>query len=179
MTRGLVLDPTSHVDEVSNPQGQPFGDLAGKRIGLRRDIYWKSWDWVTDEWANALRERGAEVVFWRFSPPVGKQTEELTRQREEFLGQVDAAVFGLGNCGSCTMWTVRDGLRSLDRGTPTVLVATEHFEGLSRTIAGQGGRPVVRLLPLPFPLEGRAEDEVRAIAREHFAGLLEVAEVSA
>jgi hypothetical protein len=50
---------------------------------------------------------------------------------------------------------------------------TSEFEALARTMAANAGRSGLRVLVLPYPLEQRPESEVRAIAADHFAKLLE------
>ena len=50
---------------------------------------------------------------------------------------------------------------------------TAEFEHLAHTMAANAGRAALRVHVLPYPLEARPEAEVRAIAREHWAGLLE------
>lgn len=59
-----------------------------------------------------------------------------------------------------------------DRGKAAVAVVTEEFEALSHTMAANAGRSGVRVHVLPYPLETRSEEEVRAIAREHYRSLL-------
>jgi hypothetical protein len=51
-------------------------------------------------------------------------------------------------------------------------VVTAEFEALARTMAANAGRAGLRVLVLPYPLESRPEAEVRAVAREAWAGLL-------
>ncbi len=51
-------------------------------------------------------------------------------------------------------------------------MVTAEFEQLAHTMAANAGRAGLRLLVLPYPLESRPEDEVRAIAREHWPALL-------
>ena len=51
---------------------------------------------------------------------------------------------------------------------------TQEFESLAHTMAANAGRPGLRVLVLPYPLETRPEAEVRAIARERNPELLEV-----
>jgi hypothetical protein len=89
------------------------------------------------------------------------------------VGGVDVIVSGLGNCGSCTSWSVQDGLTGLTRGLPSIVAVTEQFESLGRTLAADQGRPGLRLLVLPFSLHTLPEDEVRRAARALFPGLLE------
>ena len=50
---------------------------------------------------------------------------------------------------------------------------TAEFEHLAHTMAANAGRAALRVHVLPYPLEARPEAEVRAIAREHWPGLLE------
>ncbi|MFI5044593.1 MAG: hypothetical protein ACHQDC_07360 [Acidimicrobiales bacterium] len=174
----IVLSPSPVTTVDKRGSGPPAGSIAGKKVGLRRDQFWLSWDWVTDEWAKALKDDGAEPVIWR--APVGKGDKEMAEGGEEFeafLDDIDVAISGLCNCGSCTLWAIHDTVAALDHGLPTVAVSTEHFEPLARTLAGQGGWDDLRLKLMPYPLEGRPEDEVRAIAREHYPELLEVLEV--
>jgi hypothetical protein len=53
-----------------------------------------------------------------------------------------------------------------------VVVVTAEFEHLAHTMAANAGRPGLRVLVLPYPLEVRPEAEVRAIAREHWPALV-------
>jgi hypothetical protein len=50
---------------------------------------------------------------------------------------------------------------------------TAEFEHLANTMAANAGRSGLRVHVLPYPLESRAEREVRAIAREHWPLLLQ------
>jgi len=51
-------------------------------------------------------------------------------------------------------------------------VVTSVFENLAQTAARAHGHPTMRTLVLPHPMEGRPEDDVRAIARAHFDALV-------
>ena len=55
-----------------------------------------------------------------------------------------------------------------DLGKTAVAVVTAEFEVLGHTMAANAGRPGLRVHVLPYPLESRPEEEVRAIAREHW-----------
>ena len=50
---------------------------------------------------------------------------------------------------------------------------TQEFEVLAHRMAANAGRAGLRVHVLPYPLESKPEDEVRAIAREHWPKLLE------
>ena len=173
MSRSLVLDPTSTVTSGAASAGPPLGEVSGRSIGFRFDIYWRSWDWVVEEWAVMASNDGATVSQWEHCPPTGKGHGTMLASLDEFLDGVDATVIGMANCGSCTMWTIHDALRSLDRGLPTLVAATEHFVDLARALASRSGRADIRVLTLPFPLEGRPEDEVRELARSLYSPMLD------
>ena len=57
-------------------------------------------------------------------------------------------------------------------GKAAVAVVTEEFEALAHTMAANAGRPGLRVHVLPYPLETRSEEEVRAVAREHWPKVL-------
>ena len=170
----IILSPRPPAANRHRDAGPPAGGLRGKRVGIRRDNFWRSWDWITDEWARMLEAEGATPVIWR--APVGKGQQEAeiaSAEYRQFVGSIDVAIVGLCNCGSCTLWAVTDGLGALERDIPTVVVSTKHFERLARALAEKSGRADLRVQLVPYPLEGRLEDDVRQIAREHFAPMLE------
>jgi len=57
-------------------------------------------------------------------------------------------------------------------GKPAVVVITEEFITIATRIAALKGHASLRRLVLPYPLETRAEDECREIAREFYPQLL-------
>ena len=170
----VVLSPRPPTQVQRRGAGPDAGPLKGKKVGLRRDRFWRSWDWVTDEWATLLEAEGATAVMWR--APVGKGDKEAVDASVEFdafLDESDIVITGLCNCGSCTLWAVHDGLAAMKRDLPTVIISTEHFERLARTLSDKDGFDDIRIKLLPYPLEGKLEDEVRQIARDHFDEVLE------
>jgi hypothetical protein len=171
--RITVLDPTATGRAGDSDPGPDPGPLRGKTVLFRTDVLWRSWDWMVDEWSIRLKEAGVTVLTW--SRCQGIQGEEGRRVQAEYEGLIssaDALISGLANCGSCTAWTIRDALSGLNRGVPTIAVATEHFVPLARTLAEDAFRPGLRVLTLPYPLNSRPENEVRQIARDSFGALL-------
>ena len=149
MTTGNVLDPTAvRADDIASP-GPDAGMLAGKTVGLRLDEIWR---------ANQGR--------------TGAEGDRMARELDEFLDAIDIAVVGLGNCGSCTGWTIRDALAAAEKGLPTTAVCTEVFEELGRNLARRGGRSGLRMHILPYPLNEKLKEDVDPIAYEHLAGMM-------
>jgi hypothetical protein len=55
---------------------------------------------------------------------------------------------------------------------PAAVVITSEFEGIASQVAELEGHPSLRMVILPYPLEGRPEDEVRTIAEDAYPRLL-------
>jgi hypothetical protein len=173
MSKGNVLDPTAvRRDDIASP-GPVAGVLAGKTVGFRLDEIWRAWDWIADIWAEEFKKAGANVKFWRsHQGRTGEAGERVAKSLDEFLSSIDIAVIGLGNCGSCTGWTIRDALAAAERGLPTTAICTEVFEELGRALASRGGRSGLRIHILPYPLNEKLKEEVDPVAYEHLAGVL-------
>lgn len=180
MAIGTVLSPASEsvpnrTDEANRPDPRlELGSdaLAGAKVGIRGDNLWHSWEWVTDEWAPSLTERGAELSSWKSATRGGSATEQAEKELADFLVGLDVAIVGLGTCGSCTMWTMHDALAASKLGIPTVAIVTRHFAELARNFARRAGQPDFPIFLLPYPLETRPEAEVREIARSYLPRFL-------
>lgn len=171
----LVLDPTATGRASSTDPGPDAGDLRGKTVLFRTDVLWRSWDWVVDEWSKRLKDAEVTVLTWsRCQGIQGDEGRRVQREYEALISSADLLVSGLANCGSCTSWTIRDAMSGLTTGVPTAAVATEHFLPLAKILAEDLFHPALRILMLPYPLNSRAEDEVREIARTSFPALLDL-----
>jgi len=84
------------------------------------------------------------------------------------------AIVGLGTCGSCTSFAIADAVAIEQRNRPVVAVVTEEFATHGRNMATHLGHADLAVLVLPYPLEARAEDELRAIAAEYYPRALEL-----
>jgi hypothetical protein len=172
MSRGYVLDPTAmRTDNIASP-GPVAGPLAGKTIGFRLDEMWRAWDWIAEIWADEFRKAGATVKFWRSAGRTGASGEQLAKSLDVFLDSIDVAVVGLGNCGSCTGWTIRDALTAAAKGLPTTAICTDNFAELGHNLARRGGRSGLRIHVLPYPLNEKLKSEVDPVGREHFPKVL-------
>jgi Fe-S cluster biogenesis protein NfuA len=168
-----IVDPTAGAVPGNPDPGPDAGPLQGKRIGIRVDVLWAAWDQTVEEWTTLLQQAGASVSTWRRAQGIkGAEGERLQAQYDAFVGASDIVISGLGNCGSCTSWSVKDGLNALNRGMPTVVAVTEQFETLGHTLASDDGRPALRLVVLPAFLNTLPEETVREAARKHYPDLL-------
>jgi hypothetical protein len=173
MAKGIVFDPTATCAKDNASPGPDAGVLAGSRIGFRIDEIWRSWDWVSEAWADKLRAAGAEVSFWRSGGRSGGEQDRMDAELNAWLATLDVAIVGLANCGSCTGWTIRDAISAANTGIATIAIATQNFEVFARTLAARGGRSGLRVHALPYPLNERERPEVDAVAEAHFRPLLD------
>ena len=92
---------------------------------------------------------------------------------------VDCAVVGLGTCGSCTTFTIKDSVVVESKQKPVVAIVTEEFEVHGHNVATHLGHGDLKVLVLPYPLEARPEEELRAIADEFYPQVLALLGASA
>jgi hypothetical protein len=99
MTRSSIqiLSPVAHGPSDVRALNPALPTLAGKRLGIRRDHTWRSFEFFADELGRLARERleVAEVVMFDPESRIGSPERESARVAE-FARTVDAAVVGLG-----------------------------------------------------------------------------------
>lgn len=107
-----------------------------------------------------LDERGVErVQSWRKplpslpSPDIG-EVGELS----------DVVITGVGDCGSCSLWTLRDALEAESRGCPSVTLVSEPFAAMVRLEGSAMGASQSRIIEVPHPIATRSDAELCAFA---------------
>jgi len=171
MARAIALSPNPSLPDVTDDPGPELAAIEGATIGFRVEWIWPSYAYAVDEWQKRLEARGANVVVWRADHTLGTGTESEDELRK-FVGSVDFAVVGLGNCGSCTSWAVHHTVGAVKEGKGAVCVVTDEFAEFARHISVRVGQPGMRMHVLPFPFVTLPEAEIREIAVEHLGGLL-------
>jgi hypothetical protein len=151
--------------------GVPVG---GRTFGLRTDRAWRSWRLIADIWAGHLQRDGASTIAVETGAQVGQPGSDDRKEIADLAGVVDAAIVGLGTCGSCTTFTIKDAVTIESRGKPVIAVVCEEFHEHARNVATHLGHGDLKILVLPYPLEARPDDELRAIAEEFYPRALEL-----
>src|ERR1700733_2293259 len=134
--------------------------------------------------APAGEGRGATFDL---APPIAGETGGMVgntgandrKHIDELADGVDCAIVGLGTCGSCTTFTIKDSVVVEQREKPVVAIVTEEFEGHGHNVGTHLGPGDLKGLVLPYPLEARPEEELRAIADEFYPQVLAQLGVSA
>ena len=148
--------------------------LAGLRVGLRTDRAWRSWQLISTLWDEWLRRDGATTEPVETGAQMGAHGAHDRKRIEELAGVVDCAIIGLGTCGSCTTYTIKDAVVVEDREKPVVAMICDEFLVHARNVATHLGHRDLKVLVLPYPLEARPEAELREIADEFYPRVLEL-----
>jgi hypothetical protein len=110
---------------------------------------------------------------------IGQPASSDRKEIEELAGQVDAAIIGLGTCGSCTTFTIKDAVTVEQHEKPVVAVVCEEFTVHAHNVARHVGHSEMKVLVVPYPLEARPAEELEQIARDYYPKVLELLGVRA
>ncbi len=158
--------------EVSAPTHRLDRPLPGLTIGIREDRAWRSWQHIGDVWAAWLDRDGASPRTVETGGQVGVPGSDDRRRIDELAAAVDAAIVGLGTCGSCTTFTVKDAVAVEAAGKPVVAVVCDEFLVHAQNVARHLGHGDLKILALPYPLEARPAADLDDIAAEYYPRVL-------
>ena len=175
---------------VRRPTAAPAGEvrapifaldrpIAGVHVGIRTDGAWRSWRLIAQVWDEYLRRDGATTSLVETGGMVGQTGANDRKHIEELANSVECAIVGLGTCGSCTTFTIKDSVVVEQKHKPVVAIVTEEFEVHGHNVATHLGHGDLKVLVLPYPLEARPEEELRAIADEFYPQVLALLGASA
>jgi hypothetical protein len=148
--------------------------LVGLKVGLRTDHAWRSWQLIADIWAGYLERDEAWTLLAEVGSQTGSSGAGERKIVEDMATAVDCAIVGLGTCGSCTTYTIRDAVIVEDASKPVVAMVCEEFIVHARHVAKNVGHGNLKICVLPYPLEARPEAELRAIADQFYPEVLEM-----
>lgn len=136
--------------------------VAGARIMLLDNTKSNS-DVLFDLLEKYLLEMGASTVTRRVKSTAGKPAAAhvLAEVRD-----MDAVVAGVGDCGSCSSWTIHDVLAAEGLGIPSVGVVSDWFKHLAALEFSAAGvaDPASRIVVVPHPFGNLSDEEVAAFA---------------
>jgi hypothetical protein len=174
-----IVDPRAEMIHHSRGAGPALPqDLDGVVVAMCTDDLWPSYDSVAAAWTSLLEARGAKVVQWRASQAARHDGTDSSHVPADFvplaqvLPDVDFAVVGLGNCGSCTNRTIDDTVEVLEAGVGAVAVVTSEFEAFARILAKRQKWADMRVQVLPYPLVTLPKEDIQGIAEDSLDGLL-------
>ena len=181
----MTTTDTSDTIWVRRPTAVPAGDvsaptfrldrpLAGLTIGLRTDRAWRSWQLIASRWEELLQRDGASTIAVETGAQIGDPASSDRKHIDELATSVDAAIVGLGTCGSCTTFTIKDSVAIEQHERPVVAVVCEEFVVHAHNVARHVGHGDLKVLVLPYPLEARPAEELEQIALDYYPTALEL-----
>ncbi len=165
-----------HVDRIENVAA--VGALDGKRVAFIWDYLFKGptmWGFITEQ----LRELYPTVEFVsheEFGNIHGDDEVALVAALPDRLKElgVDAAVVGVGACGSCTPAVMRAVAKVAGAGLPSVAIVANQFERQARMIARAQGLDSCTIAIYPGTILVDDDATFEANTRTHvFPALLE------
>jgi hypothetical protein len=133
-------------------RSRPLAALAHARIGIVENGKWNAGHLL-----EGIRARLVADHDMAEGPLVRKQhyNRDLTEEELALMGEgADLALAAIGDCGSCTSYTIRDMVNLERAGIPTVAVVTEPFLPLAQGYAATLGLAESRVQPIEHPLYG-------------------------
>lgn len=128
---------------------------------------------LLDRVVDDLRSRhdlGDVFRITKANPSLPPSPEEMDR-----LAGADVVLSAIGDCGSCSSCTVRDGIELATRGVATTVLLTEAFVAVSRAMAELCGMPGYPVVVVPHPsanLAGERLDEAAVAAARQVEAIL-------
>lgn len=160
--------------DIGAPSFTLDGPLRGSRVGLRRPPSGSSGTLIVEEWRRLLHDDGAEPDLLVAKSRGTGPRDRIRRDIRNWARRVDCGVSGLGTCGALTSDSVDDAVALERLRRPAVVAVCREFEAHARNMASFLGHPSLKVLVLPYPVEGRDADELRGIAAEYYPRLIEL-----
>lgn len=169
----IIYNPVAPAPK-SKPIERPADvrSLSGVKVGILTNR-WKSMDHIARFIAQVLpAEHGTASVRIEAVPINGGAPDKIL---DSVAADVDFAIVGLANCGSCTAWSVHDQIALIKRGIPAYVVVTERFVGLAKASRRSNNAPDAPMIVLPITedVEYSGEKAMQEAAELTLSGLLE------
>ena len=168
MTReeGTVFD--SIVDPTVGAPGDDRGrtalatrpaQLSGLRLGLLVNTKRNAADFLEELSALLESEYGVRTVLTRTKPSIVHPAPP--EMLEEFRGETDVVVVGVGDCGSCSASAVADGLQLEAAGIPAAVICSDAFRVSADAMANLQGTPGYEYVTTAHPVASLSREGVR------------------
>ena len=137
--------------------------IAGKRIELLPN--WKAglrpfMRVLADRFNSDTKVKKATYreTDWLFTHP--DRVELIGPQVDKLAQDCDLMVSGVGDCGGCTLWSVRACIEFEKRGIPASVVVTDVFEHRAHQLLTSLGYPHIPVLVVKNPVIYLTEPEI-------------------
>jgi hypothetical protein len=167
-----ILDPTGRAGSKQATLAPRPASLRGATVGLLENTKHNAALFLQDLGRRLVETEGAAGVVLHtktaFALPVsGDLLDELT-------SKCDVVITGVGDCGSCSVSAVADGVAFERRGTPAAVICSDAFRGSAYAMAGLQGMPGYHYVTTPHPVAVLTPDEVRERAGQALPEIVEI-----
>ena len=73
----------------------------------------------------------------------------------------DLCILALGDCGSCTTWTILDAIRLEKLGISTISICSSKFVDFAKLLAESNGAKNLKILSIEHPIAGQKNSDVK------------------
>jgi hypothetical protein len=162
-----VVDPVADFQDFNRApvttMPQRPGNLAGKRIALLPN--WKAglrpfMRILADRFSKDTDVKSATYreTDWLFTHP--DRVELIGPQVDKLATECELMVSGVGDCGGCTLWSVRACIEFEKRGVPASVIVTDVFEHRAHQLLTSLGYPHIPVLVVKNPVIYLTEPEI-------------------
>jgi hypothetical protein len=157
-----VLNPIGPVRRTRQIGSPAVSDLAGLRIAVLDNTKPNAVEVMGRIGQLLVDDYGAAscTVLRKLSSSQGASEQQFRAIADGY----DLVITGSGDCGSCTSWSALDAAELEHRGVPAILLVTDPFVPLARTLVGSSGVANLRFAQIPHPIGGKPADQVVALA---------------
>ena len=160
----IVLNPTIAVTDKKIRLANRLTTLEGAVLGLLGNRKWNADALLEEIGAILARDYGV-----RSTVSVAKHSSSRIAQPELFnklVDNCDAAISGIGDCGSSSSFSVCDALELERKGTPAAALVTEALTFNAAATAERLGAAGFVFATVPHPIASLLLGEIREIAQD-------------
>ena len=107
---------------------------------------------------NFIEENIGEFEFKYFTKPAaeGASKKDIMDAKDS-----DLCILALGDCGSCTTWTILDAIRLEKEGVCTISICSSKFVGFAKLLAESNGAKNLKIMSINHPIAGQKNTVVQ------------------
>ncbi len=147
----------------------PLADFGGDEININeipedisRISFFDNTKPHADTIINFIKENIGDFEFNYFTKPAADCASE-----KDVMAALnsDLCILALGDCGSCTTWTILDAILLEKRGVSTISICSSKFIDFAKLLAESNGAKNLRILSIEHPIAGQKKSIVQNRAK--------------